>query len=109
MVAFVGFKQTAVQYRRDARFADKGKYNRFTGSLTIGLNGLICFSSKPLKIMCGMGFGFAVFGALLGLFWLVQRFLFASPIEGFLLCSSRACRCSSRDCWANTSAASTTR
>ncbi|MDO4566529.1 MAG: glycosyltransferase family 2 protein, partial [Oscillospiraceae bacterium] len=83
MVAFVGFKQTAVQYRRDARYADKGKYNRFTGSLTIGLNGLICFSSKPLKIMCGIGFGFAVFGALLGLFWLIQRFLFTSPIEGF--------------------------
>ena len=30
---------------------DKSKYNRFTGSLKIGLNGLICFSEKPLQIL----------------------------------------------------------
>ena len=29
MVAFVGFGQTFVEYDRDARYAGKGKYNKF--------------------------------------------------------------------------------
>ena len=73
LVALVGFKQTAVQYQRDARASGKGKYNRFTGSLKIGLNGLICFSSKPLQVMSGVGFFAAGAGVLLGIWYFVQK------------------------------------
>lgn len=75
LVALVGFKQTAVQYQRDARFSGKGKYNRFTGSLRIGLNGLICFSTKPLQIMSMIGFIAAIFGVLLGIWYFIQKVL----------------------------------
>ena len=51
LVAYVGFKQTFIEYDRDERYAGKGNYNRLTGSLKIGLNGLISFSSKPLFMM----------------------------------------------------------
>lgn len=50
MVALVGFKQTAVIFDRPARFAGQGNYNRFLGSLRIGLNGLFCFSTQPLAL-----------------------------------------------------------
>src|SRR6266853_5200884 len=39
MVAFVGFKQAAVLYNRDARLTGTGNYNRLIGSLRIGING----------------------------------------------------------------------
>ena len=55
LVAFVGFNQTAVYYNRDARFAGEGNYNRYFGSLKIGLNGLIGFSAKPLNLMSAFG------------------------------------------------------
>lgn len=73
LVGFVGFKQVAVQYKRDARYAGKGNYNRFVGSLRIGLNGLICFSSKPLQVMSGIGFTFAGIGFLLAIWYLFQK------------------------------------
>ena len=39
LVGLVGFRQTSVLYDRDARAAGTSKYNRFLGSLLIGLNG----------------------------------------------------------------------
>lgn len=73
LVSFVGFKQVAVKYKRDARYSGKGNYNRFIGSMRIGLNGLVCFSSKPLQIMSAIGFVFAGIGFLLGLWYLIQK------------------------------------
>jgi len=73
LVAYVGFKQTFIEYDRDERFADKGKYNRLTGSLKIGLNGLIGFSSRPLQLMSFMGMVIAGFSFLLGVWYLAQK------------------------------------
>ncbi|HMD88864.1 MAG TPA: glycosyltransferase family 2 protein [Anaerolineaceae bacterium] len=75
LVAYVGFKQAFIEYDRDQRFADQGKYNRLTGSLKIGLNGLIGFSSRPLQLMSLVGMGFAGFSFLLGAWYLVQKLL----------------------------------
>jgi polyisoprenyl-phosphate glycosyltransferase len=73
LVAYVGFKQAYIEYNRDERFAGKGHYNRFTGSLKIGLNGLISFSSKPLQIMSLMGAFIAGFSFLLGSWYVFQK------------------------------------
>ena len=51
LVALVGFRQTYVEYEREERYSGQGKYNRYFGSLKIGLNGLICFSSMPLTVV----------------------------------------------------------
>lgn len=75
LVAYVGFKQTCVEYDRDPRFAGSGKYNRFTGSLKIGLNGLVSFSAKPLFAMSIGGVAIAGFSFLLGAWYVVQKLL----------------------------------
>jgi len=75
LVAYVGFKQAYVEYDRDVRFAGKGKYNRITGSLKIGLNGLISFSSRPLQLMSIAGFVLASFSFLLGGWYVFQRLI----------------------------------
>lgn len=51
MVSFIGFKQTIIEFDREARNHGKSKYNKFTGSFEIGLNGLFCYSNKPLYII----------------------------------------------------------
>ena len=73
LVAYVGFKQTFIEYDRDERFAGKGNYNRLTGSFKIGLNGLISFSSRPLFLMSIAGFVLAGLSFLLGIWYVVQK------------------------------------
>jgi polyisoprenyl-phosphate glycosyltransferase len=60
LVAVVGFPQTNVLYDRDPRAAGSGKYNRFFGSIVIGMNGIISFSRYPLHVI-------SLFGILLSL------------------------------------------
>lgn len=55
LVAVVGFRQAAVQYDRDPRAAGEAHYNRFLGSMRIGLNGLVGFSRYPLQVISLLG------------------------------------------------------
>lgn len=73
LVAYVGFPQAAVEYDRDPRHAGVGNYNRFTGSLKIGLNGIISFGSKPLQMMSILGVIIAGFSFLLGAYYVVTK------------------------------------
>lgn len=73
LVAYVGFKQTFVEYDRDERARGRGHYNRFTGSLRIGLNGLISFSSRPLQLMSIAGGIIAGLSFLLGAWYVFQK------------------------------------
>jgi dolichol-phosphate mannosyltransferase len=73
LVAYVGFPQAFVEYDRDPRHAGHGKYNRFTGSLKIGLNGVISFGSRPLQLMSIVGFVVAGFSFLLGAWYVVCK------------------------------------
>jgi polyisoprenyl-phosphate glycosyltransferase len=73
MVALVGFKQTSVLFDRPPRFAGRGNYNRFLGSLRIGLNGIVCFSSALLTLSSTMGFLIAGLSFLLGVIYLVMK------------------------------------
>jgi glycosyltransferase involved in cell wall biosynthesis len=73
MVAYVGFKQAAVLYNRDARLTGTGNYNRLIGSLRIGINGLVGFSSRPLQVMSMAGFVVAALSFAIGLWYVVQK------------------------------------
>ena len=70
LVGFVGFKQTSILYDREPREAGSGKYNRFTGSIVIGLNGVIGFSKYPLQLISMVGFVLAAIAFLLAAVYL---------------------------------------
>jgi dolichol-phosphate mannosyltransferase len=73
LVAYVGFPQAAIEYDRDPRHSGAGHYNRFLGSLKIGLNGVISFGTVPLQMMSLIGFVVAVFSFLLGAWYVVSK------------------------------------
>ena len=83
LVAYVGFPQAYVEYDRDARHAGTGNYNRFVGSLKIGLNGVISFGSRPLQLMSILGFLMAGFSFLLGAYYVLGK-LFGVPYSAGL-------------------------
>jgi polyisoprenyl-phosphate glycosyltransferase len=75
LVALVGFRQTVVQFERPARFAGRGNYNRFVGSLRIGMNGMVSFSSYLLTLSSQIGFAIAGLSFLLGLAYAIMKLL----------------------------------
>ncbi len=70
LVGLVGFRQTSVPYDRDPRMAGKSKYNKFFGSLLIGLNGVIGFSRYPLQVSSLLGIALSGFAFLLAIVYL---------------------------------------
>jgi dolichol-phosphate mannosyltransferase len=70
LVGLVGFRQTSVPYDRDPRAAGKSKYNRFWGSLVIGLNGIVGFSRYPLQLISIVGVGLSLLAFLLAVVYL---------------------------------------
>jgi polyisoprenyl-phosphate glycosyltransferase len=69
--AWIGFKQTAVKFERDPRFAGDVKYT-FRKSLRLAMNGLVSFSKVPLRLSIYLGLFAAcvsIFMAFLVLYW----------------------------------------
>jgi dolichol-phosphate mannosyltransferase len=73
LVGLVGFRQTSVPYDRDPRVAGTSKYNRFWGSLVIGLNGVIGFSRFPLQLISLIGTAFAVIAFLFAMLYMTLK------------------------------------
>ena len=73
LVAYVGFKQTFIEYDRDERFSGISKYNKYLGSIKIAFNGLFGFGSKPIFLMSLLGFVFAFLSFLIGLYYVIVK------------------------------------
>ncbi|HEY4248079.1 MAG TPA: glycosyltransferase family 2 protein [Lacunisphaera sp.] len=72
LVSLVGFKQTAIPFDRPARFAGDTNYP-VIGSIRIGLNGLLCFSTAALRLSSIMGFATAGFSFCLTAIYLILK------------------------------------
>jgi dolichol-phosphate mannosyltransferase len=81
--SWVGFRQTAVLFERDPRFAGEVKYT-LRKSFSLALNSLISFSKVPLRLATYLGLLSAVFSiamAVLVLYW--RLYQPHSPLTGF--------------------------
>lgn len=74
LFSFVGFKQTPFEYERKERFAGKTKYP-FKKMLKLASDGIISFSTKPLKIVGGLGI-LSVFASFIILVYSILSFIF---------------------------------
>ena len=81
--AWVGFNQIAIKFDRDPRFAGEVKYT-FAHSLALGTNGLVSFSTIPLRLSTYLGLFSAVVAiimAILVFYWRI--FTPNSTLTGF--------------------------
>ncbi len=67
--AYIGFKQTALPYDRPERFSGQTKYS-LTKLMGLALDGLVCFSSVPLRLVSLMGIGTFLLSILI-LIWVL--------------------------------------
>ena len=76
MVAWAGFRQIAIPYRRAARFAGESKYPLLR-MLRFAVDGITSFSVAPLRIATFLGFAASAF-ALAGILYALALRLFTS-------------------------------
>lgn len=84
MVSWVGFKQTALLYEREERFAGETKYP-LKKMLKLAFDGILSFSFKPIKWIEGTGVAVIIVGFLMMLYSLFMSLSYRySSIPGWL-------------------------
>jgi len=82
LVSWVGFKQVAVEYVREERFAGETKYP-LRKMVSFALDAITAFSYKPLKLATSLGFFLSLASFIYLLIVLYQRFFTSSAISGW--------------------------
>jgi polyisoprenyl-phosphate glycosyltransferase len=76
--SWVGFKQVAFPYERDARYAGEVKYT-FRKLIKLGLDGIVSFSSFPLRLATYFGFSTCFLSAIYLVFAIIMHFIGNPP------------------------------
>ena len=82
MVAWVGFRQTAVYYDRDARFAGTTKYP-VSKMLKFAIDGITSFSILPLRVATWLGVFAAIWAVGIGVWAIAVKVLGLGTVPGW--------------------------
>jgi len=82
LYAWVGYRQVAVPYRRDARFAGETKWN-YWKLWNFAIDGITSFSIAPLKIATYLGIVIATFAFAYGALIVGRTLLFGADVPGY--------------------------
>ena len=82
LFAWVGFRQCALDYRREPRLAGRSKFN-YWRLWNLALEGITSFSTAPLRVATYLGL-FTALGAFAGGVWvLLKTLLWGDPVAGY--------------------------
>ena len=73
--SYIGFKQKTIYFERETRKEGRTKYNKYTGSLKIGLNGIFSYSTKPLHFITVFSSISFFFSSIIFIIYLILTFL----------------------------------
>jgi polyisoprenyl-phosphate glycosyltransferase len=82
MTSWIGFQQTGVAYRRDARYAGTSKYP-FTKLVGLALDGITSFSVAPIRLVTRLGYAMLVFCVGVLAWTLYTRFFTSNAPQGW--------------------------
>lgn len=82
LFAWIGYKQKAVYYDRDPRFAGKSKWN-YWKLWNFAIDGITSFTTAPLKFATYIGFFTAFVAFVYGSYMLVRTLFFGNPVPGY--------------------------
>ena len=77
-IAWIGYKQTFVEYVRDARYRGETGYP-FSKLMKLAIDGITGFSSKPLKFASNMGIIVSVFSFCIIVYALISQYVLNTP------------------------------
>ena len=82
LFTWIGFRQKAIVYDRDPRFAGVSKFN-YWRLWNFALEGITSFSSAPLKLATYLGLSTAVLAFAYALYVFGKALLFGDPVQGY--------------------------
>ncbi|TGK18803.1 glycosyltransferase [Leptospira fluminis] len=82
LIAWIGFRQTGLEYDRDERFDGETKFS-VGKMLKFALDGITSFSSAPLKLSSYLGFSAAFAGSLYSIYILYLKLFTNNTIQGW--------------------------
>lgn len=82
LFAWIGFRQVALRYDRDARFAGQSKFN-YWRLWNFSLEGITSFTTAPLKVASYFGLITSLGAALYGMTIVVSTLIFGNPVAGY--------------------------
>jgi glycosyltransferase involved in cell wall biosynthesis len=80
--AWLGFRQTVIEYAREPRIAGTVKQN-WPRLFALAIDGIVSFSAAPLKIWSYIGFVAAAFAGLYGLYVIMRTLIFGAVVPGY--------------------------
>lgn len=80
IISWLGFKQTAVEFERHARFAGETKYP-LKKMMKLAVDGITSFSYKPLKFSVGLGVFTSIISLIFALTVVILRLCDIVPME----------------------------
>jgi dolichol-phosphate mannosyltransferase len=87
LIQWMGFEQSQILYTKEARVAGTSKWT-FSKRLKLALDSFVSFSYAPIRLVSGLGIGFALLGFCFAVFLMIRRIILGNPIEGWtsLMC-----------------------
>jgi polyisoprenyl-phosphate glycosyltransferase len=82
MFAWMGFKQTNVEFERPARAAGETKYPLWK-MIRLATNGIISFSEVPLRLALWAGLAISILACGIGVFAIVSKLMGLAEIDGW--------------------------
>jgi polyisoprenyl-phosphate glycosyltransferase len=82
LFAWIGFRQVALLYDRDPRFAGKSKFN-YWRLWNFSLEGITSFTTAPLKVASYVGLATSVGAAIYGISIVISTLIFGNSVAGY--------------------------
>ncbi|AZG11926.1 polyisoprenyl-phosphate glycosyltransferase [Cupriavidus metallidurans] len=82
LYSWIGFRQTAVMYRRDARASGTTKFN-YRKLLRFAVDGITAFSTVPLKFATSIGLLVAIPAFGMAAYIVGKTLLYGDPVHGY--------------------------
>ena len=82
LFAWIGFRQKAVNYERDPRFAGKTKWN-YWKLWNFAIDGITSFTIAPLKFATYIGMATSLLAFVYGAYMVVITLLYGNPVPGY--------------------------
>jgi glycosyltransferase involved in cell wall biosynthesis len=82
LFAWIGYRQTAVHYRREPRRGGRTKWN-YWRLTQLAIEGITSFSTAPLRLATWVGLASASVAFLYGIFVLVKALFYGDPVQGY--------------------------
>lgn len=82
LFAWVGYRQVAVHYRRDARAAGRGKWS-YWRLWNLAVDAITSFSTVPLRLATWLGLATATLAFVFGAYVFVRALFWGDPVRGY--------------------------